>query len=96
MSTPKGVVAICTNETGRAIATTSDFDLQGYGGFTLAEAQTIRAKQTLAFEVLNQYCHPIIPKAMSSYNREGLLRELCNNHGYSVSCVRVGHMEDDA
>jgi hypothetical protein len=44
---PSGIIAIMTQPDGNVIASAVDFDLSGYGGFELWEAQRIRAERSV-------------------------------------------------
>lgn len=88
---PCGVVGILTSADGHVMASATDFERQGYGGFSLQEAQRIRVKNALGRELVRNLCHPDIPKAMDSYECQSLLDRLTRNHGYSATYIPIGH-----
>lgn len=87
----KGVVMIFTNETGRAIANAADFATDGYGGFTLLEAQRLRARGALAGAVAEAYASPDFTRALSSHQLRDVLSRLENAHGCKITEVVIGH-----
>ncbi len=60
----RGVVLVFIDEHGNAIAHAADFESQRPGGFTLDEAQRLRAKRQLALNVCNAYASPMLVRAV--------------------------------
>lgn len=88
MTSPKGVIAIITGPHGDVCASETDFNLDGLGGFELAEAQAYRAKRAATFKLFRDYCHADIAKAMSDYHMQEVFRRM---DGYKLSTIEVGH-----
>lgn len=93
---PPGVLGILTDETGRVVVAEADFERGGYGGFTLAQAQRIRLKQRISGAMVRAYASPQMTRAMSAYDCDRIMDELCRQHGYRLTFRAVGHSEDDA
>lgn len=91
---PCGVVMLCTDNTGHEIATVTDFERSGYGGFTLKEAQRIRCKRSIARAVIDRYASPVIGENMAEYHRDDLLKRLIDK-GWKLHTVYVGYPEDE-
>lgn len=91
--TPAGVVGIVFNPQGAAVAQHADFKLNGYGGFSLKEAQTMRARNgaMLAFAKahLNDW---MVRKADMSFAER--YWELAEASGYRMELMVVGHPDD--
>lgn len=92
---PTGVVMICTDESGREIASVHDFDRSGYGGFTLQRSQEIRCKDRLARAVIDRYANPIIADAMDAYQQKSLLDSLERNHGHKIHTIYLPQENED-
>jgi hypothetical protein len=91
--TPKGIVATFTDSTGHVVASVSDFDRSGYGGFTLQEAQRYRVRRKLAYAVLNAYCSPVIVKALSEYDCRAIIDKLTRESGFTETIIPIGYDE---
>lgn len=89
-ATPKGVVGVFTDKEGRVIASVSDFDMSGYGGFSLLEAQKLRVRKDLSREVIRKYCSWAITEAIEPYDCEQIVRRLVEK-GARVTVIPVGH-----
>jgi hypothetical protein len=89
--TPNGVVALFVGKDGRVLANAGDFDLQGYGGLSLQEAQIMRAKRTLANEVMRSLSHPLICSAIDAYDAQKIMDSMCSRCGCRVEIVSMGH-----
>lgn len=90
---PKGVVAILTRGDGHVVASASDFETSGYGGHTLAEAQSIRARNALANEAMRRMCNSDVAEVMRGYDASQLVQALCRSKGYRVTTEEIGHEE---
>lgn len=88
-----GVVVVLISPRGDAVATVSDFDRGGYGGFSLYQSQMIRAERALAYEMLRAFCNPIIAQVTQEYRAKEIMQEMCRNHGYKVTVIPVGHKD---
>ena len=93
MDTPKGVVAVFITPSGDATATAASFEQCLPGGFTLRDAQKMRAKRRLAEAVAVQYCSPQYAQAMTEYDKEKTMNAMCNN-GFKVSCAFIAYDEE--
>lgn len=90
---PKGVVTVLTGPDGSVFASVSDFRRDGYGGCSTQEAQTMRARQQLAFAAVRAMCSDHVLKAMEAYDCEQLLRRLEIKVGFKVTILPVGYDE---
>ena len=91
---PRGVVAVFTDKLGRVVASVSDFESSGYGGFTLRQAQEMRAERQLAYAVVRAYCSEMILEGFETYDCEQILRRLVHK-GARVTLIPVGHPSDE-
>ncbi len=92
VSEMEGVVAIFVCKLGHVIETCADFDKSGYGGFTLREAQKIRAKRGLIGKVVRAYCSPNLTDNIEEYTYERIFNDLVSN-GAKVHFEYIGHKE---
>lgn len=88
---PDGVVMCLVAPDGHVVATADDFHRDGYGGYSLQEAQEHRCVDALEVEIINAFCSPIIAKVLSGYERDAIRRRLCGEHGYRVEKIVIGH-----
>ena len=88
-----GVVAIYTSKEGAVIASVSDFDRSGYGGFSLLEGQTMRAKRALSHAVIHAYCSEVLSRVMETYDCERLLDRMVRD-GAHITIVPVGQKDE--
>lgn len=91
MPSPSGVVALFIGKDGRVIASVSDFNTSGYGGFSLRQAQEMRVKNSLAHEVLEKLSSPMICAAVDTYDAKKIMDSMCSRCGCRVEIVAVGH-----
>lgn len=89
--TPIGVVAVFTGKDGRVLASASDFEMSGYSGFSIHQAQEMRAKRSLANEVMRSLAHPLICSAIETYDAEKIVASMCSRCGCRVEIVAVGY-----
>jgi hypothetical protein len=94
--TIQGVVAVLTDEQGRVAATAADFEHQGYGGFSLQEAQTVRVEDRVAIAFIRAYASECILKVTSSYDAKRMVDNLCRDHGWRLTIMPIGHDAEDA
>lgn len=87
----KGVVAILTGPDGHVWATATDFSTGGYGGFTLEEAQEIRAKRELSFEFVRKSCNDWIIKGLDNHDCESIVERLIRKEGFKRTFIAIGH-----
>lgn len=92
--TPQGVVAVLTDHTGNVIASVSDFDRSGYGGFTLRQAQEMRVKEQLAFAVVRAYCSDAILGVFERSECGEFVRRLVRQKGFTQTIIPVGHPDE--
>ena len=93
-TTARGVVAVLTSQEHGVVVSVSDFDESGYGGFTLREAQEIRARRNLAYAMVRAYCSNVILDVMEPYDCEQMLRKLEHKGSHKVTLIPVGHPDD--
>lgn len=79
---PSGVTAIYVYD-GRVIAHASDFQRSRPGGFTVLEAQTHRAEQRLAVEVVRGLSSPALYENLDAYACEQIVQKM-KGHIYVV------------
>jgi len=80
MSRP-GVVLILMDAEGRYLVAAHDFN-DGYpGGFTLEEAQRMRARRKLAIEFLRAYSSPTLLGLIDQYAADRIVDELLRKGG---------------
>jgi hypothetical protein len=90
MPSPAGVVALFIGKDGRVLANASDFNASGYGGLSLRQAQEMRVKRSLAYEVLEKLSSPLICAAVDTYDAEKIMNSMCSRCGCRVEIVAVG------
>ena len=88
MSDPVGVVAVFVVD-DRVAASASDFGSDTYGGFGLFESQRIRARDALARRVLEEYCSPIVPNSLDTYNCKLIVDKMPGEMRF----VPIGHKD---
>lgn len=91
----KGVIAILTDPDGRVVGHAADFSADGYGGFSLQQAQSYRARRRLALNVVRDGCAHYIAKAMDGYDCDGVVQRLVGSHGFKQTEVNIGHEEEE-
>lgn len=90
ITVPPGCLGIYTDEEGRIIASVSDFDRSGYGGFTLYQGQRIRAEKALAHEIVRAYCSDVVARSLDTYGCEQIVRKLKGK----MTFIPVGHTDE--
>ena len=88
---PPGVVAILIYPDGGEVASVSDFNLAGYGGCTLEEAQTMRAKRALSFAVIDALCSHHVAKVMEIHRCDEIVDAMVRKLGFRRVIVPIGH-----
>ncbi len=88
----KGVVAVITNPDGDVVAEAADFDRAGYGGFTLQEAQAIRAKDGVRSRFAAGHLNGWLGRGMEGYFVDAFWRN-AERAGYRLSVVPIGYDE---
>ena len=88
---PKGVVAVLTDDKGRVAVNAADFGLDGYGGYTLRDAQTLRVKGRIAVAFIRAYGSDAICKVTETYDAEQMVRRLCDQHGWKLTIIPIGY-----
>ena len=90
MTKYQGVCGVVTAPDGHVVATHSDFERQGYGGFTLQEAQTIRVRDGLKRAFLRAYLFDGLIKKTSVYFCEQFWKN-ASDHGYRMETFPIGY-----
>lgn len=90
MSALRGVIAIVTAGTGEVVETYADFDKAGYGGFSLRDAQAIRAKDTVKRRAMAKVLWPEVAKHMHNYTLERMWDDLQSKGGWKVTTKEIG------
>lgn len=88
-----GICGVVTTPNGHVVATYSDFERQGYGGFTLQEAQTIRVRDGLKRAFLHAFVYSDLTSKTSSYFCEQFW-ENAREHGYRMETFPIGYPEE--
>lgn len=88
--TAVGVLAIFTDPEGDVVASVSDFDRSGYGGFTLEEAQKLRATRALNDAVIRAYCSERILTCITDGGADQIVRAMERN-GWRRTVLPIGH-----
>jgi hypothetical protein len=88
-----GVVVVLIAPDGRMVVSVSDFNRSGYGGFTLQEAQTMRAKEALARTAIRAFCNDDLADVIDRYRAEEIIRALCDKKKYRVEMIVIGHKD---
>jgi len=90
---PRGVVAILIDKKGREIANATDFNEGAPGGSTQHEAQGIRAKKRLAYEVVKNLCSPVLAESIDEYTAQKIMDKMRDN-GCKLVIVSIGYEVD--
>ncbi|MDB5606693.1 MAG: hypothetical protein JWP25_3593 [Bradyrhizobium sp.] len=90
---PQGIIAIMTSPDGDVIATATDFNRSGYGGYKLWEAQAMRAKDQVKWATVRAYCSPVVSDALDSYLMGQVADRLCSK-GHKITLRAVGYPDD--
>ena len=93
--TPKGVVVTLAGPDGYVVAKAVDFDSGSYSGFSLLEAQRIRARGAMAHDLIQNGCSPWIVKAVSTYEAERIRDTLISTHGFKETVIEIGHDDEE-
>jgi hypothetical protein len=91
--TPKGIVAVFVGPDGHCVASVSDFDTSGYGGYTMREAQEHRIRDAIATAVANALASNDFTKHIDVYHKREVLRAMERTAGYHLHLVPVGYEE---
>ncbi len=92
---PSGIVVLITDSVGREMAHAGDFDRAGYGGFTLADAQTMRAKAAALRDLMHRLANEDLANAIiSSHTIERVYEEMARKAGFRMHIVNVGGKHD--
>jgi hypothetical protein len=92
----RGIVMVLIAPDGRAVANATSFETSTPGGFSLRQAQELRAQRALAAAAINAFCSPVIAEAMDEFDREEVLRALVSRKGYRIETIAVGHDDEEA
>ena len=88
---PKGIVCLITDKNGREMAAATDFDTSGYGGFTLQEAQTIRAKDAVYRKLIHNLCSADMANAIGSHYSQQIFQQMQHTAGYTLHTIKIGY-----
>lgn len=89
---PQGVVALFIGPDGHVWATGTDFSASRASGFTLAQAQTHRAKDQMRRHFAINTCNRNVADALHLYDIEQIMRRM---EGYRVHVVEIGHKDGE-
>lgn len=89
-----GVVLVFLDEAGRAIAHAADFHRDRPGGYSLEEAQRLRAKRALGVAVCRAYASDQLVRAIEGYDCERILQNLVNKFGCRIHQISIGHNKE--
>ena len=92
---PDGVIAILIAADGRVMATASDFDRAGYGGYKLYQAQRLRARKMLAINFARAYCSPAYLEGAETYDLEKVVSSLVQKGKAREHIELIGHPDVD-
>ena len=95
MTTPKGFVAVLVNESGREIATATDFDSFRTSGFKLKESQRIRVKRKLARAMIGTCCATYMEDVIDEYDASKIMDALVDKKNFKVVLVEVGYEDSE-
>jgi len=86
-----GVIAVLKEESGRVVASASDFDQEKPGGFDLMETQKMRARQTLYHVAIQAFCAPAVVKVMDERVKRQLVTKMIEHEGFDLVLIPVNH-----
>jgi hypothetical protein len=89
----KGVLALAHWPDGEVLATYSDFSFSGYGGYSLFEAQRMRARVFVMRAAIAALCHNDVAACMETYHVDALFSELVQKKGYAITIIPIGYDE---
>lgn len=72
---PPGVVVLYVHE-GRVVCHAADFHQSAPGGFSLREAQTMRAKRSLSIDLVRALSSPLLADSMDEFDCERAMRRM--------------------
>lgn len=90
MTKHQGICGVVTAPDGRIVATHSDFERQGYGGFSLQEAQTIRVRDGLKRAFLRAFMFEGLIRNSSGYFCDQFWQN-AHEHGYRIETFPIGY-----
>lgn len=88
--TPPGVMAVYVYD-GRVIASASDFNRSAPGGFTIAEAQTYRARDALASKIVRALASPALYENLSTYDCRQIVQKMKGRE----HIIPIGHADPE-
>jgi len=68
----------------KIIASGIDFEQSGYGGFSLSESQTIRAKRTCYWQFVIDNCSPIIARNIDNHMIDRIVEQISRNENIII------------
>lgn len=72
------------------MATSTDFEKSGYGGFKLDEAQKIRCKEKLYREIVSVYSSPALAENIEHYTCQRIVDDLLKKD-FKIHYEYIGH-----
>lgn len=91
----KGVVAVFVGPDGREIASVSDFSTDGYGGFTMRQAQEHRIRYAVADAVAERFASTEFTKHLDNYQRRQVLDAMTRDGGYKLHIIPIGYDDEE-
>jgi hypothetical protein len=95
MRKTKGIVGILSDSSGSVICSVSDFDIDGYNGYTLLEAQKYRVEVALADAAIRAFCSDFMADVIDTYRRQEIVNSLIRKKGFTRTFVAIGY-DDEA
>jgi hypothetical protein len=86
-----GVVAVLISPDGHVVGRGSNFDPGYPSGFTLREAQQMRAESEMRRDFIVGACNGYVSSAMQDYDIQQLVRRL---KGFRTEIIEIGHSDD--
>ena len=87
----KGVTVLVHWPDGDVLATASDFERAECGGFSLCDAQRMRAKNKAIREAIRKLCNENIVECMETYDCGELFNNMVRKKGFSMTVIPIGH-----
>lgn len=94
---PQGVTVLVTDSDGRQVGTGSCFERGHPGGYTLREAQTLRATNAAWWQAFDRMCRSEVASVINQGGIafDALRRKLQDQHGWREHVISHGHGDED-
>lgn len=92
MNAPKGVCVVTISPRGDVMGTGADFDATEYGGFTLEEAQAIRARKRAQCDTVKRLCSALVTDCLDEYEVERIWAAMARK-GWKEHVESIGWRE---